>query len=428
MRPTSSRISYLLIVIFSFASGSIGCSTTEQEVEDLIEQLAANEIDSPAWNRAVDELIVIGRPAARQLIAHVPAAYYIGENFREHRLEIEKIRVGCGRALAVIKPRAASAALIATVTEAFTNAERLAGFKAVGEIGFEQATADALTKIVETADTSAVFKTSFGAKEKADPTIRLRAITALLKMGEDTFAAEVVDAVEGEDAVLAEAALSDLSSASHFGVPLLMRLLKGSNPHQDRLRQIVDQVKQRLIRSLNDEDPQIRALSARALGKIGDPEVRQVLTERLTDPSNRVRFNVATSLAEMSAAEGIEFLFTALESSDPIYRANAINFLTDVQSGSGAVEEQLIAALGQDNPLARSGAAQVLGQARASNAVEALLAATRDAAAEVRWNAVIALGAIGAPSSRDRLRELIDDQDETVAYYAVWALSKLDRG
>ena len=428
MKFTSGRFAYLLIALLTLATGSTGCSTTEQEVEDLIEQLAANDIDSPAWSGAVDNLIVIGRPAARQLIAHVPAAYYIGENFREHRLEIEKIRVGCGRALAVIKPRAASAALVAPIPEAFSNAERLAGYEAVGEIGFEQATADALTKVVETADTAAVFKTSFGGKQKADPTIRLRAIVALLKMGEDAFAERIVDAVKGEDPVLAEAALSGLSTASHYGVPLLMRLTSESNAHQDRLRQIVEQVKQGLIVGLNDEDPQIRALSARALGKIGDTEVRQLLVSRLEDPSNRVRFNVATSLAEMSAAEGTEFLFSALENSDPIYRANAIAFLTDVQNGSDAVEKPLIEALGANNPLARSGAAQVLGQARAVNAVDALMAATRDAAAEVRWNAVIALGTIGSSSSRDRLSELVDDQDDTVAYFAVWALSKLDRG
>ena len=36
--------------------------------------------------------------------------------------------------------------------------------------------------------------------------------------------------------------------------------------------------------------------------------------------------------------------------------------------------------------------------------------------------------AIGATARRQRLQDLIDDNDETVAYYAVWALSQLDRG
>lgn len=418
----------LTVVVAGLTLVTFGCSTTEQEVEDLIEQLAANEIDSPTWSGAVDELSAIGRPAARQLIAHVPAGYYVGENFREHRREIEKIRVGCDRALAAIKPRAASGAIVGTVSAAFSNSERLAGIQALGEIGFEQATADALEKIVETADSAPTFQTSLAKEEVADPTIRLRAIVALVKMGEDEHAEEIVDAILGDDPVQAEAALSDLATAGHYGVPLLIRLVGEPSPHQERLREIVNRVKDRLIVGLGGEDPEIRALSARALGKIGDNDVRAILIQQLGDPSNRVRFNVATSLAEMEAEEGINFLFSALENSDSIFRANAINFLTDVQVGSAAVEARLIASLQNENRLARSGAAQVLGQARTASATEALLEATRDVDAEVRWNAAIALGAIGATASRQRLQELIDDDDETVAYYAVWALSQLDRG
>ena len=109
------RLTYLSLPLLLLVMACQGCSTTEQQVEVLIEQLAANEIDSDNWNRAAQELMAIGRPAARQLIAHVPAAYYVGENYREHRAEIEKVRTGCAWALGQIKPRAASAALTATI-------------------------------------------------------------------------------------------------------------------------------------------------------------------------------------------------------------------------------------------------------------------------------------------------------------------------
>ena len=399
-----------------------GCSTTEQEVETLIEQLAANEIESPAWNRAVDQLIEIGRPAARQLIAHVPAAFYVGGHYREHRREIEKIRVGCARALGHIKPRAASAPLVATATEAFSNAERLAGIWAVGEIGFEQATVTALLKELDK-----TIETSLGGLEPKDPTIRLRTVVALAKMGEEDSEGEIGAALASSNPALKEAALSELAGAGHFGVPILVELAKRETSDKAKLLAILDQVKQRLRVQLNDEDPVVRADAARGLGWIGDVDVRGLLVERLGDPSNQVRFNAATSLSEMGISEGIEFLFDALESVDPILRANAVKFLVEVQRNSDVVEERLLATLSHENALARSGSAEVLGQAKVESAIEALLGTTRDADANVRCNAIIALGVIHSASSRSRLTELLDDPNETVAYYAAWALSELDR-
>jgi len=127
----------------------------------------------------------------------------------------------------------------------------------------------------------------------------------------------------------------------------------------------------------------------------------------------------------MDASQGIDFLFAALQNEDPILRANAVKFLTQVQRSSGAVEGQLLEALSSDSPLSRSGAAQVLGEARVSGAVQALLTATADAVAEVRCNAIIALGQIGPDDIRDRLQALCEDSDPTVSYYAEWALQQL---
>ena len=127
----------------------------------------------------------------------------------------------------------------------------------------------------------------------------------------------------------------------------------------------------------------------------------------------------------MGRSRGIEFLFEALRNTDSILRANAVKFLTNVQQQSGAVEAQLIAALSDEDPLARAGAAQVLGQARVQSALSALLAATMDEVADVRTNAAIALGHIGGDQSRAQLEKLRHDSDATVSYYAEWALGQL---
>ena len=113
-------------------------------------------------------------------------------------------------------------------------------------------------------------------------------------------------------------------------------------------------------------------------------------------------------------------------SDDPILRVNAVKSLIEVQRSSGAVEERLIATLSDDDQqLARSGAAQVLGQARVLAAVPQLRDAVSDRAPEVRYNAVIALGRIASPEAREHLASLVDDDDATVAYYAEWALKQL---
>ncbi|NKB65729.1 MAG: hypothetical protein GKR89_01590 [Candidatus Latescibacteria bacterium] len=377
------------------------CSTTEQQVEQQIEILAANPIVSDAWNQAVGDLATIGRPAARQLIAHLNPAYYKGVNYREHRDEIEKVRTGSARALGHIQPRAAAVSLKDRITPAYTDAERLASIWALGEIGFNQVSIDALKKQVE----------------DENPAIRLHTALALVKMNEMVAVDEILGAAA--DPSRAQEALKGLGGANYFGVPILVQLSASGNP---QVQPIITSVQAQLVEQLQDEDPDIRMHSARALGHLGSDQIRDQLLPLLEDPSNLVRFQTATSLAELGQAEGIDFLFSALQNEDPILRTNAVRFLTEVQRNSAEVEKQLVEALVHENPLIRAGAAQVLGQARVASAVPALVLATDDEVAEVRWNAVIALGLMAAQESRPHLEKLRQDKDLTVAYYADWAL------
>jgi HEAT repeat protein len=389
-----------------------GCSTTEQQVEDLLEQLAANPIDSPAWQQAVDQLSAIGRPAARQLLAHLNPDHYLGEHYREFRGEIENLRTGSARALGRIKPRGATAALKDRITTAYTPAERLACVWAIGEIGFDQAGLDAL-------------KTQL---KDQDPLIRLHAAIALVKMDDESGNALIDSALSSGQGELSAVALVGLEEANYFGVPLLVRLVQEPHFPRQRLGQVLKTIENRLLAQLEAEDPVLRQRAARALGQIGDPEAAPSLAALLEDPSNLVRFNAAAALASMEQEAGIDFLFAALRNPDPILRANAVRFLTQVQQNSSAVEAQLTASLKHQDPLARAGAAQVLGQALVSKAIPALLAALQDPLPEVRANAAIALGRLAAAETRQALRGLLDDGDPTVSYYAEWALARLGQG
>ncbi len=399
----AKRLTCLLLL------GLSACSTTEEQVVELLEQMAANPVDAPAYQQSIDELAAIGRPAARQLIARLNPDLYLGENYREFRDEQEKLRIGCARALGRIKPRGATAALKDRITTAYTDRERIACLWAMGQVGYVQAGVDAAKVQLD----------------DPDPIIRIHAAIALLKMDDELGTSEIEAALTGNDPGLVQTALQGLEEAGYFGVPLLVELSGRAGPHQGALRSVIAEVQDQLIAQLEAEEPVHRQRAAQALGYIGDESAAAALADLLTDPSNQVRFSTAAALATMGRSRGIEFLFEALRNTDSILRANAVKFLTNVQQQSGAVEAQLIAALNDEDPLARAGAAQVLGQARVQSALSALLAATMDEVADVRTNAAIALGQIGGDQSRAQLEKLRRDSDATVSYYAEWALGQL---
>ena len=386
------------------------CSTTEQQITDYVEQMAANPIDSPAWQESVDGLIAIGRPAARQLTAQLNPGHYVGENYREFRQEQEKLRTGSARVLGQIKPRGVTAALTGRISTDYTEPERIACIWALGEMGFAQGGVDALK----------------GQMSDENTLIRLHASLALMKMDDQTGYEEIASALMGSNDTHVGVVLSGLGEAKHFGVPLLTQLADQEGPNRADLQQTIDQVSTQLVEQLKDEDPEMRRRAALALGELGDSQYVDALAQRLDDPSNQVRFSTAAALAQMNEQAGVDFLFDAMRDPDPILRTNAVKFLSGVQKSTGTVQAQLISALSSQEALARAGAAQVLGQARVIAAVEALQAATGDDDSQVRANAVIALGHIGLPESRMPLEALLSDPDSTVAYYAEWALRQLN--
>lgn len=400
------------ILLSALCVGIFSCGTTEQLVDEQIEILAANEIDSETWNQAVDQLVDIGRPAARQLIALLAPGTYKGKNYREFRDEIEKTRTGATVVLGRINHKAASANIDDHILVAFRYPERIAGIRAMGDLGFTQVAVTALK--VQLAD--------------KDPVIRLYAASALVKMDEFVGSGEIRRAIIGGDTDLAAIAVAELASSNYFGAPLLAELAKMESPYRDQLRVALNTMKGRLVEHLGDDDPEIRRQSARALGTVGDDDVIGALQELLEDKSNLVRFNASSSLSQLGDQRGTDFLFEAMGDDDPVLRLNAINSLVEVQISSGVVETRLVLSLGEADPGMRSGAAQVLGQVVVDSALAALLKATGDPEPEVRWNAVIALGRMGAPESREPLEKLAKDEDDTVAYYAEWALQKLGAG
>ena len=385
-----------------------GCSTTEEQVAEQIEILAANDVGSENWKAGVANLTAIGRPGARQLVALLNPALYRGVQYREFRDEIENTITGAATILGNIRHKAASASMKDRLTVGYRDTERRAALRAVGELGFNEAAVTALKVQL---------------KDK-DPKVRLLAAVALVKLGEDTLRDTIVNAVVHGEQELAMMAVSELERANYHGVPTLVAL----KAEGQQLDQALSRVRDQLIEQLGEDDPEIRRDSAAALGSIGDAQAIEPLLKLLPDASNLVRFHAASSLARLGHEQGIEFLFNALADVDPILRLNAIKSLVRVQRLAGGVEARLLACLTEERPALRSGAAQVLGQAGVHDALNPLLGLTDDEQAEVRWNAAIALGHLRADTSREALQKLTDDSNETVVYYAQWALQQLGAG
>lgn len=405
-RLRHGSLAFLMVALLS------ACSTTEEQVRDQIETLAANEIGSQAWLDGVDELVALGRPGARQLVLLLDPGQYRGPRYREFRSERERARTGAATVLGKIRHRAASASMDDRITVAYTYPERHAALRAVGDLGFTTVAVTNLT--AQLAD--------------SNETIRLMAAVALLKMGEETALDTIRVAIASDRDAEAQIAIEELEHANHFGVGLLVELRDGNSRRKERLEQALEVVRRQLQEQLTDDDPEVRRESAKALGDIGHVGALEPLAALLDDTSNLVRYAAATSLARLRDTRGVEYLFAGLDNDDPIQRLNTVRSLIDVERKSGGLAQRLLSSLDAPNPRLRSAAAQILGQAHVNDAVPALIEATTDNDAQVRWSAVISLGRLGTSESRQALQALVDDDDDTVAYYAQWALDRLGAG
>jgi len=410
-RPRAAAFLLTVGASFFIGASATGCSTTEEQVSAQIDVLAGNDVGSERWNGAVDALTTIGRPGARQLVALLNPALYRGVAYRGFRDEIERTAAGAATVLGNIRHKAASASMGGLMTVAYRSSERLAALRALGELGFTDAAITALKVQL---------------KDKA-PLIRLLASVSLVKLGENSAQDTIINAVLHGGQELAETAIGELERANFHGVPTLVDLHR-SGEHGARLSKALERVRDQLIDQLDDDDPEVRRASAAGLGDVADALAIEPLFSLLEDPSNLVRFYAASALVRLGDTRGGEFLFSALADADPILRLNAIKSLVRVQQSSGGVESRLLACLQHDNAALRSGAAQILGQAKVHTALDPLLSLIDDSDAQVRWNTAIALGHLGAAGSRDALEKLSDDGDETVAYYAQWALQQLGSG
>jgi HEAT repeat protein len=139
-----------------------------------------------------------------------------------------------------------------------------------------------------------------------------------------------------------------------------------------------------LVRALlHDMDPNVRGEAARSLSVVGSEATTRPLIMALSDPDPQVRVSAALALGSLT---------------------NELAFAT-LLARLGDVDEQ---------PDVRGAAAEAVASYRDKRALAPLLAALRDPAAEVRFWAVFALGALGDASALPELERLEATDDAMV--------------
>jgi HEAT repeat protein len=186
-----------------------------------------------------------------------------------------------------------------------------------------------------------------------------------------------------------------------------------------------------LLAALQDPEPGVRAGAATALGKIADPRAITPLVAALDDDDESVRLSADLAFRGhfplSNLEQTVEQLLGVLTSGSRVARASAASALWRVVNKSCTYAvEPLLAALQDEEPQVRKGAAAVLGKVGDARAVEPLLAALQDKAAVVRAEAAGALGAVGDARAVEALLALLADEDKDVLLSVVRALGELE--
>jgi HEAT repeat protein len=183
-----------------------------------------------------------------------------------------------------------------------------------------------------------------------------------------------------------------------------------------------------LLELLRDETPEMRRTAAESLGKIGDPRVVDSILPLKHDPAAMVREAsvVAVGRLKPTATEGVVALLAlALEDPDESVRQAAVVAIGEVEPDPRLLQP-VVRLLRSSDPTIRRAVVRALLQIDSSRSVPALIAAGRDADAEVRQGIVAALGEWGGVTASPWIRaRLAEDPSPGVRAEAAYRLGLL---
>jgi hypothetical protein len=179
-----------------------------------------------------------------------------------------------------------------------------------------------------------------------------------------------------------------------------------------------------LVDLLQDRDSDVRAVAARSLGRIADPQAASALLTSLAGRRTVPPQVVAQAVMRMGAGAQ-PALAAALDHPAALVRATAVDVLGLV--GAITAAGRVIDALRVDESIdVRERAAAALGRLGTRSALPPLLEAVEpDRAPALRATATRALGDLGAVAAAPALGALLSDPEHDVAHAAAHALLRL---
>jgi len=180
-----------------------------------------------------------------------------------------------------------------------------------------------------------------------------------------------------------------------------------------------------LIRALSSGDESLESFAACALGKIGDPRAEPALIDAAAR-SDGVRYSAELALRSMGAPRNLDELRAKLADENPAVRRRILATLAGL--GTAEATDCVADALRSDKDAeVRRHAAMLFGRIKAPRFAEALVAALKDEAWQVREAAILALECLKDQRAIEPLKTIADDKAEKpwVRARAVSALAKL---
>jgi len=223
------------------------------------------------------------------------------------------------------------------------------------------------------------------AQEDKNPKVRGEASRALGEIRDVRAIPALVERLGDENEVVRRYTVAALKKFGVSAAPALIGALKDKTDKNKKVREGAAEILGTigyegatpfLIEALNDEEENVRAVAARALGERKDKAAITALVGRLRDKSEGkvAKAAAARALGEMQDRSAVPALIEALKDENETVRTNACTALGKIRDES-AVPELIERLLKDRNAKVREEAARALGEIKDKSAVPALIEA-----------------------------------------------------
>lgn len=179
-----------------------------------------------------------------------------------------------------------------------------------------------------------------------------------------------------------------------------------------------------LLDYLSDPDPEIRARTVIALGRIEWPETATQLGRLMTDSVEAVRLETAFALGQLGDSNGIFPITASLRDEESIeVKCAMIEALGKM--GNPVVVGILAQYASDPDPSIRGAVAFALSRMPGHGRTFDLIQLSRDSIADVRWKAVFAMSRTADSTALGRLRWCLKDSVSLVRQFAARAIGAL---